>query len=301
MQTLKATLYLLLLAGSTAAQAWMWHLALPGPRTAPLLAAMCANYALLVFLYVILGLILHEAAHGHLGPRPVNDAFGHVSAALLLFSYSFFRHLHWTHHGGAYLPSDIELLSENPGHVASRGRRRTLLRLMLLGGTERGRSYQALLRNPKVPLSRELRRHAVVEIVLSHVLVVGTGALWIWQMGALPWLCCYLLPAWTGAWIFTWIQLCEHYGLRPGPEPECSRDVIPRNYAQALLYRAMFNVNYHGVHHERPEIPSMRLPEAHQLWVRELALAGKPLPPAYGSYREIVREILPRLIVDCRR
>jgi fatty acid desaturase len=300
-QTLQSSFYLLLLVGSTAAQAFLWRAIAAGGDGVWLSAGLIANGGFLVFLYVLLGLVIHEAAHGHLHrQRLVNTLLGHISAVPLQISFSLYRHLHWSHHGATNEPEDLELLSENSHHLPGAPRARALLALALLGGVERAQSFKRLLREKNSRLSPQLRRSARMELATMQAIGIAGSALWIWKLGVLSWSLAYLLPMLAGSWYFTWIQLCEHYGCPAGSEPEATRDVIPRNRLTAFLYAVMFNVNYHGIHHAKPGIPGDRLAEAHEAWLGELEASGKQPPPAFASYREIARAILPRLWRDIR-
>ncbi len=301
MQTLQASFYLLLLLAATVAQVSLSRHMTGGPGSLLLYGLFLANFLFLIALYVLLGLALHEAGHGHLNRRRwVNTLLGQLSSLPLQISYSLYRHLHWSHHRATNQPDDLELLSENSHHLPPRRRARALLALMLLGGVERAESFKRLLREHDDRLGAELRRRARIELAVIQSLGVVGSVLWIWKLGLFSWTAAYLAPMLVGSWYFTWIQLCEHYGCPAGDEPEATRDVVPRNRAQAWLYAAMFNVNYHGIHHAKPGIPGHRLADAHRAWVSELEASGKQPPPAFASYHEIARLIWPQLWRDVR-
>lgn len=301
MQTFQAFLYLLLLAGSTAGQMWLWRSVQSGGASSAVVALLVVNYGLLIFLYVLIGLLMHEAGHAHLTRRRwLNATLGQLAALLLQLSFTLYRHVHWSHHRAVNVPEDLELLSENSQHLPPRRRRRALLGLMFLGGVERGRAFKQQVRDPSARLAPAIRGRARVEYALVQAAGLVGSVLWIWKLGVASWLLSYVGPLLAGSWWFTWIQLCEHYAMPPGAGPEATRDVLPRSRGQALLYRAMFNVNYHGIHHARPEIPGDHLAQAHAIWVRELEQSGQQASSAFGSYLEIARQIVPRIWSDAR-
>lgn len=295
MQALQSILYLVLLAAGTVGQIVLCR-ALAQGADWKLAALAFADCALLTFLYLGVGLFHHEAAHGHLSRRHwLNEALGHTAALLFQVSFSLYRELHWSHHRATNEPADLELIPENAHGLTPRQRARALLRLMLLGTIERGRVFKHLLGDPEARLGAELTRRARIEYAVVQAVMIGGSALWIWRLGLLSWVLAYALPIAAACWLFGWIQLCEHFGAGSGSSPQATRDVIPASRLGTMLCRLLFNVNYHGIHHENPSIPGDRLPAAHTAWLRELEQRGEQPPAVYPSYRSIAREILPLL------
>lgn len=300
MQALQAILYLVLLAAGTVGQIVVCR-ALAQGADWKLSSLALADCALLTFLYLGVGLFHHEAAHGHLSRRPwLNEALGHTAALLFQVSFSLYRELHWSHHRATNEPADMELIPENAHRLTPRKRARALLRLMLLGTIERGRAFKQLLDDPSARLSADLTRRARIEYVVVQAVMIGGSALWIWRLGLLSWALTYALPITAACWLFGWIQLCEHFGAGSGPFPHATRDVIPASRLGTMLCRLLFNVNYHGIHHENPSIPGDRLRAAHAAWLRDLEQRGEQPPAVYPSYRSIARQILPLLWREVR-
>lgn len=300
-QTVHATGHLLCHVAATVLQVHLWGKLLTGEAEGFHLFLITGILLLLSFSYLCLGLILHEGAHRNLSPnRRVNDALFYVAAAIIQTVPSLYKAVHWSHHKNLNEKEDWELNPETNAVLIGVKRRRALLRLMLLGGLERNRLQERLLWNPRAPLTDALRRRAKLELLgLKLLLVFGSG-LWIYGLGFTSWLVGYAVPAIAGGWLLVWVQLIEHFGMSHGRVPEATRDVEPRNRFHRLVYWALFNINYHGVHHDNASIPGCMLSDAHATWKKQLALAETPASDPFPSYFAALKNTLPALWAELR-
>lgn len=265
-------------------------------------AALVVTEAVLIFLYFCLGLLLHEGAHGHIcRNKRLNWFISVLSATPIQIVPSLFRELHWLHHKNPNTPHDYELIPETRLDLTGRRRYNAMLRLMILGGLERGRVQERLIVDKAIPLKESVRQKSKWEFVYLKVVMLGGSAAWIYYLGFWSWLIGYTIPALAGTWMLVWLQFIEHFGLEPGRKPEGSRDVLPRNAWQRFVYWMMYNINYHGLHHANAYIPGYKLPEAHEDWSRKLTESNTPPPSTHYSYIAALKHTVPYLMDELRR
>ncbi len=305
MQALHAIIHFLVVIGLSLCQIWFCDRILSGEMTWWMWVGFAANTGVLVFGHFVLSIILHEGIHYHLSKaRWLNETLVYGCGFFTYMIPVLYRDLHWRHHATPNEPDDWELIPETLYDLDLVKRRRALLRLMILGGYERTRLYNRMLFSKKFDLKAEVRRRGKIELVALEGarigVLVGTLILCGWWLGWVAFFLAFAVPAMLGGILTIWLQLTEHFGAGQGNTVEATRDVEPRGVLQRFLYFLMFNINYHAIHHETAYVRGHDLPGAHARWMAKLEEKGKAKPEVYGSYREAVRAMWPKLIGEVR-
>lgn len=209
---------------------------------------------LIVFLFTL----EHECTHKTpFANDRHNDRVGHVTGALILNPFLWFRYFHLAHHRFTNVPGDPELESPKPQtgaqiawHVSGLplwwASIRLLLRLAM--GDERP-SYLPERVRPRA--EREARILLALYALALLSLLWSSVLFWIW-----------ILPGLLGQPFLRLYLLAEH-----GDCPQVT-DMFANTrttFTIALVRFVAWNMPYHVEHHVFPSVPFHRLPDLHRL------------------------------------
>jgi fatty acid desaturase len=209
---------------------------------------------LIVFLFTL----EHECTHKTpFASDRLNDWVGHVTGALILNPFTWFRYFHLAHHRFTNVPGDPELETPKPQtraqiawHVSGLplwwGAIRLLLRLAL--GSERP-SY--LPERVRTRAEKEARILLALYALALLSLFWSPLLFWVW-----------ILPILLGQPFLRLYLLAEH-----GDCPQVT-DMFANTrttFTTALVRFLAWNMPYHVEHHVFPSVPFHRLPALHRL------------------------------------
>lgn len=253
-----------------------------------------SSWWLLVPAWLVLGHLMHchliafhESAHRTLMPnRLVNDMAGRFIGVLSFMSLTLYRVAHHLHHGYIGTERDVELW---PFVIRSmpRWRRCVAAAIELTFGLFFTpflflRGYGTISR---AGLNRRDRVHILVELV-------GITAFWVGVVTLATWIRCwpdvvvmYVVPAMIAGNMQSFRKYVEHMGMLGASPLGCTRTVVDQSWLGRALAFSMFNVSYHGLHHEYGAMPQDRIPVAFPLVFGD----GEAVLPSYWSaLREMV-------------
>jgi fatty acid desaturase len=209
---------------------------------------------LIVFLFTL----EHECTHRTPFARDrLNDWVGHVSGALILNPFLWFRYFHLAHHRYTNVAGDPELDSPKPEtraqwlwHVSGLPLWGASLRL--LARLALGRERPAYLPDRQRPKAeREARILILLYGLALASLFVSDLVLWVW-----------IVPILLGQPVLRLYLLAEH--------GDCPRTAemfanTRTTFTTALVRFVAWNMPYHVEHHVYPNVPFHRLPALHRL------------------------------------
>lgn len=189
------------------------------------------SYALFV-----LGVMGHEAAHGHLGAtRRANLWWGRIALFPTLVPFNKFRVTHQLHHRYTNVPGrdpDYFLHTDRPWQVP--------FRAMLLS-----QQWTYWLRK-----NGRLRGRDIAEIAISYALVMAVYLVVATQVGFVRPLVGVLAALTLQSWVLWYaFGIRTHEGYSTGAPEERSHDYYGR-----ALYWLTFGLSLHRVHHLKPQL-----------------------------------------------
>jgi fatty acid desaturase len=239
----------------------------------------------------------HEAAHRTLCPRPwVNDAVGVFIGNLGLMGFSLYRAAHHYHH--AYLATERD---EELWPFVQPSTPRWLRRLAAGLELTVGLVYTPLLflrtflRRGSPIRDRRARRRIWAELALMACFWAVVLAATAWFGAGKLLLVLYALPALLAGNLQSWRKYIEHMGLAGTTVLGTTRSVVPAGPLGRLVARSLFNVSYHGVHHQFARMPCAALPDMTSCLTPLVDCDTHP----YGSYRDALVDVL-RSLADPR-
>lgn len=205
----------------------------------------------------------------------LNEVVGHVTGAILIQPFHWFRAFHMAHHRHTNLPGrDPELDAPKPEtwselawHLGGLGYWRSKVEVLVANASGRARgAYLGVRSRPLV--RREARVHLAVYAGLLVVSLLWLGPLlfWIW-----------LLPLATGFPVLRLYLLAEH-----GRCPQVA-DMFRNTrttYTARLVRFLAWNMPYHTEHHVWPTVPFHKLPEVNGLMRAQLRVTS----PSYRAF-----------------
>lgn len=199
----------------------------------------------------------HEAAHGTLCPhRRVNDGVGLLLGTLGLMGFSLYRAAHHSHH--AYLATQRD---EELWPFVLPGTPRWARWLAAVAELSLGIVYTPLLflrtflRRGSPIRSPRLRRRIWAEFALIGVVWCGIVTATAWW-GVWPFLLVlYIIPGILAGNLQSLRKYIEHMGLTGATVLGTTRSVVARGPLGRLVAFSLFNVSYHGVHHQYAKMP----------------------------------------------
>jgi fatty acid desaturase len=278
-----------------------------GRRSAAHLAAAAGLYAVLVALGLVVdqlwlwvpiwavlawllmgnGAIMHVTSHGHLFKTGwPNQVVGMIAAATILVPWGTYRAFHFEHHVKTAGPEDPE---REP--LVFRFRFQYLLVFLLGGVFSLLETYWFTIgtiigRPPRWVRTGAQRRDIVVSAVVTLVFVLGLVLLGVASPGL-------VLRIWAVPFLFTLVAigpivlLPEHHGGHEGEAIENSRTVR----SNPLVGWAYWNNNLHAEHHVIPAATPENLPRVGEL-IRPLQPADW-YSPSYTRYHAHVLASIP--------
>jgi len=232
----------------------------------------------------------HEAAHQTLCPnRWVNDAMGTLIGNLGFMSLSLYRAAHHFHHAFLATERDEELWP-----FVLPGTPRWARRLAAVIELTFGLFYTPFLflrtffRRRSPIRDQAVRRRVWLELgqmALMWAVVVAATA---WWGGWKYLLLIYVVPAMLAGNMQSLRKYIEHMGLAGSTVLGATRSVVPQGPLGRLVAFSLFNVSYHGVHHQFAKMPFGAMPA-----FRPVLAATEPgeVPP-YVNYRRAMRDML---------
>jgi fatty acid desaturase len=221
-----------------------------------------------------LGVVMHEAAHWLLFPRPgVNTWVGKWLCAHPVWAdLPAYRRRHHRHHRHTLQSDDPDLPLASPYPVSRAALWRDALRD--LGGLTAAAVVLARLRTSP-PGWREVRGPlAGNAVILGMLAAVGQ-----WHLYLLLW----LLPLATWYQLVTRLRTIAEHAVVPDPADPLRNSRTTRAGVVARLFLAPYWVNHHLEHHLLVFVPCWKLRRAHALLQARGYGARMELAPGYGD------------------
>jgi fatty acid desaturase len=230
-----------------------------------------------------LAILMHEAAHGALHPRPkVNDFFGHWLCAVPVgASLKAYRPYHLSHHRFAQQDEDPDLPLSAPLPVSGASMRRKIVRDLTGQTFFRQRIAPFLVRGSadhEAPEgARVTARSALPFLAINLALLAALTAVGLWWTYFVLW----LLPMATWFPLVTRLRnIAEHACMTRSHDPLGHARTTRANWLERLLI-APYYVNFHGEHHLFMHLPCWRLTQAHRLLTAKGVTARMEVQPGY--------------------
>ena len=209
---------------------------------------------LIVFLFTL----EHETTHQTpFASRRLNEVVGHITGAILIVPFLWFRYFHLAHHRHTHDPDkDPELSGKAPTtiggyawHISGLPYWAAMIRALL--GNAFGKTGQDYIpERAKQKVRREARLHVALYALAAISLTQSTALFWLW-----------ILPMLLGQPFLRLYLMAEH-----GRCPHVS-DML-ENTRTTFTTRAVrflaWNMPYHAEHHTLPAVPFHQLPELHK-------------------------------------
>jgi fatty acid desaturase len=232
----------------------------------------------------------HEAAHQTLCPnRWVNDGMGIFIGNLGFMGLSLYRAAHHFHHAFLATERDVELW---PFVVP--GTPRWARRLAAAAELTFGLFYtpflflRTFLRRGSPIQDPAVRRRVWVELAQMALMWAVVVAATAWWGGWKYLLVIYVVPAMLAGNMQSLRKYIEHMGLSGSTVLGATRSVVPAGPVGRLVAFSLFNVSYHGVHHQFAKMPFGAMPEFSPV----LTPTGADEVPPYSSYRRALWAML---------
>jgi fatty acid desaturase len=232
----------------------------------------------------------HEAAHGTLCPnRWGNDVAGVFIGSLSFMSLTLYRAVHHWHHAFLATERDEELWPFVAPGMPRWARRGVALIELTLGILFTPLLFlRAFLRRESPIQDRAVRRRIWAELALVVLVwggIMAAVAGWgVWKF----FLVMYALPGVVAGNMQSLRKYIEHMGLTGSTVLGATRSVVPAGPVGRLVAMSLFNISYHGVHHQFAKMPYGALPEFTPTLSPTLP---EELPP-FPSYRHAFRDML---------
>jgi fatty acid desaturase len=251
---------------------------------------LCAALILMVGYIMHAHLIaFHETAHHTLCPnRWCNDAIGMFIGTLSFMGFSLYRCVHHTHH--AYLATERD---EELWPFVVPGTPRWARLLAALAELVLGIAYtpclflRSFLRSGSPVRDPQVRRRVWLEFALMAVVWSAIVAAVAWWNAWMFLVFMYVVPGIFAGFLQSLRKYIEHMGLEGSTPLSSSRSVVSPGPLGRFVAFSLFNIPYHGVHHQLAALPQSRMP--HYTALLQPTRADE-LPP-FPSYRHALRDM----------